>query len=150
MSVNDGGPEFAPSCRFPPAQGHKTMLSLVKDAKAGYLELTIDGAINRADYEAAVAAVDELLKTHDKLNVVEVVRDIGWIDAEVWWKDLLFHLTHRNFIHRAAVVSDKGWVGPVTRMFAPLYPAAIRTFRMEELDEARAWAKLGDVGRAAD
>ncbi|MBK7161709.1 MAG: STAS/SEC14 domain-containing protein [Sphingomonadales bacterium] len=91
------------------------MLKVDKDAKAGYLELTVDGVIHKADYEAAVAAVDELLKTHEQLNVVEVVRDIGWVEPQVWWKDLLFHLAHRNFIHRAAVVSDSGWVGPVTR-----------------------------------
>jgi hypothetical protein len=68
------------------------MLKVDKDAKAGYLELTVDGVIHKADYEAAVAAVDELLKTHEQLNVVEVVRDIGWVEPQVWWKDLLFTL----------------------------------------------------------
>ena len=126
------------------------MLKIETSPSAGLSELTVDGAIHKADYGTAVAEIGELPKTHDKLNVIEVVHKFGWMDAEVWWKDLIFHLTHRNFIHRAAVVSDKGWVGPVTRMFAPLYPAAIRTFRLEELDEARRWAKLGDVGRAAD
>ena len=83
------------------------MLKVDTDAKAGYLELTVDGVIHKADYEAAIAAVDELLKTHEQLNVVEVVRDIGWIEPQIWWKDLLFHLSHRNFIHRAAVVGCK-------------------------------------------
>lgn len=126
------------------------MFKVEKNTASGYLELTVDGVIHKADYEAAAAAVDELLKTHDKINVVEVVRDIGWVEPQVWWKDLLFHLAHRNFVHRAAVVSDSGWVGPVTRMFAPFYPAAIRTFAMDELDEARRWAKAGDVVMAAD
>ncbi len=126
------------------------MLKVEADAKAGYLELTVDGVIHKADYEAAVAAVDELLKTHEQLNVVEVVRDIGWVEAEIWWKDLLFHLSHRNFVHRVAVVSDAGWVGPVTRMFAPFYPAAIRTFGLDQLEYARNWARVGDVGKRAD
>lgn len=126
------------------------MLKLQADAQAGYLDLTVDGAIQKADYEAAVAAVDELLKAHDKLNVVEVVRDIGWIKVEVWWKDLLFHLSHRNFLHRAAVVSDSGWVGPLTRFFAPLYPAAIRVFSEAQLEDARHWAWVGNEVKAAD
>jgi SpoIIAA-like len=126
------------------------MLKIETDAKAGYLELTVDGVIHKADYEAAVAAVDELLKTHEQLNVVEVVRDIGWVEPQVWWKDLLFHLAHRNFIHRAAVVSDSGWVGPVTRLFAPFYPAAIRTFGLDQLEYARTWAKIGDHAKSAD
>lgn len=126
------------------------MLKIETDAAAGFLEMTVDGTISRDEYEAVVSAVEELLKTHDKLNVVEVVRELGWIEPEVWWKDILFHLSHRNFLHRVAVVSDRGWVGPVTRLFAPLYPAAIRTFAEAELDEARRWARVGDVTRAAD
>jgi hypothetical protein len=126
------------------------MLKVETDATVGFLELTVDGAISREEYEAVVTAVDELLKSHDKLNVVEVVKDLGWIEPEVWWKDILFHLSHRTFLHRVAVVSDRGWVGPLTRFFAPLYPAAIRTFGEAELAEARRWAKVGDVTRAAD
>lgn len=126
------------------------MLKVETDVPAGYLELTVDGAIDKDDFQAAVDAVDQLLQRHAQLNVVEVVRNIGWIEPEVWWKDLLFHLAHRNFIHRAAVVSDSGWVGPVTRMFAPFYPAAIRTFGLDQLEYARTWAKSGDVSRAAD
>lgn len=126
------------------------MLKVEPDAAAGFLEITVDGTISRDEYEAIVTVVDELLKNHDKLNVVEVVRELGWIEPEVWWKDILFHLSHRNFLHRVAVVSDRGWVGPVTRLFAPLYPAAIRTFGEAELDEARRWARVGDVSRAAD
>lgn len=126
------------------------MLKVETDLPAGYLELTVDGAIDKEDFQAAVDAVDQLLQRHAQLNVVEVVRTIGWIEPELWWKDLLFHLAHRNFIHRAAVVSDSGWVGPVTRMFAPFYPAAIRTFGLDQLDYARTWAKIGDVSHAAD
>jgi len=126
------------------------MLKVETDLPAGYLELTVDGAVDKEDYQAAVDAVDLLLQSHAQLNVVEVVRNIGWIEPEVWWKDLLFHLAHRNFIHRAAVVSDSGWVGPVTRIFAPFYPAAIRTFGLDQLEHARQWAKVGDVNKAAD
>lgn len=126
------------------------MLEVETDVPAGYLELTVDGAVDKEDYQAAVDAVDLLLQSHAQLNVVEVVRNIGWIEPEVWWKDLLFHLAHRNFIHRAAVVSDSGWVGPVTRIFAPFYPAAIRTFGLDQLEHARQWAKVGDVNKAAD
>jgi len=126
------------------------MLKVETDVPAGYLELTVDGAVDKEGYQAAVDAVDLLLQSHAQLNVVEVVRNIGWIEPEVWWKDLLFHLAHRNFIHRAAVVSDSGWVGPVTRIFAPFYPAAIRTFGLDQLEHARQWAKVGDVNKAAD
>lgn len=121
------------------------MLGVAMNEDLGYLELTVDGPIGRADYEAAVKAVDTLLERHSQIDVVEVVGHIGWVEAEVWWKDIVFHLHHRNFLRRVAVVSDRGWVGPVTRLFAPLYPCAIRSFAMAEIEEARRWAIEGDA-----
>lgn len=117
------------------------MLTVQSDDVAGYLELTVDGRIGREDFQRAVDAVDHLLKTHKKIDVVEVVKTIGWIEPEVWWKDMVFHLTHGVFVRHAAVVSDQGWIGPLTRMFAPIYPAAIRAFAMADIEAARAWAK---------
>ena len=42
----------------------------------------LNGRIGRADFQNAVDAVDRLLKTHKKIDVVEVVKDIGWIEPE--------------------------------------------------------------------
>lgn len=117
------------------------MLTVQSDDAAGFLELTVDGRIGKDDFQRAVDAVDHLLKSHKKIDVVEVVRDIGWIEPEVWWKDMVFHLSHGVFVRHAAVVSDQGWIGPLTRMFAPIYPAAIRSFPMADLEAARTWAK---------
>lgn len=125
------------------------MLQVTSDSKSGYLEFLVDGSIDRAEYQAAVDAVDSLLETHRHINLVEIVRDIGWIAPDVWWKDMIFHLTHHNFLHRVAIVSNKGWVGPVTRFFAPLYPAEIRTFAEAEVEAARVWALHGDAGAPA-
>ena len=126
------------------------MLTVQADEAAGYLELTVDGRIGRAEFQQAVDAVDMLLKTHKKIDVVEVVKSFGWIEPEVWWKDMVFHLSHGAFMRHAAVVSDAGWVGPLTRMLAPLYPAAIRSFGLNQLEEAREWARSSGKRDDAD
>lgn len=125
------------------------MLAVESNRSAGLIELVVDGAITRDDYEAVVAEIDAMLETHDKLNVVEVVRSIGQVEFGVWWKDIVFHLTHRNWLHRVAVVSDSGWIGPLTRFLSPLYPAEVRTFPLGEIEQARAWARVGNVVKAA-
>jgi hypothetical protein len=124
------------------------MFSINTDADRGYIEFTVDGDVHTADYEAAVAAVDELLKGHDKLDVVEVIRGIGSVDREVWWRDLDFHLHHHHFLRRAAIVTDRRWVAPVVRLFASFYPAEIRFFVEKDLDAARAWAQADRVETA--
>lgn len=125
------------------------MLKIEADKSAGYAELTVDGGIDAAEYEAVISTIDDLLKTHDKLNVVGVVRDLGWVDMGVWPKDLVFHLTHRHWLDRFAMVSDSDWIGPLIHFFAPLYPAEIRTFELAQLDHAHDWARVGNVNRAA-
>ena len=120
------------------------MLDIAMDLDAGFLELTVDGAISDADYQQAVDAVSLLLARHKKINIVEVVKDIGWVDPGVWLKDLAFHLTHRSFMRRAAIVSDKGWMGPLTNLVAPLYPTSIRNFKLAEIEAARRWARATD------
>lgn len=120
------------------------MLGVEVDRGKGYLELTVDGRIGEADFEKAVEAIDSLLETHKHIDIVEVVLDIGWVEPEVWWQEIVFNVKHRNFLRRVAVVSDSGWLGPLTRLFAPLYPAAIRTFSCGEIEAAREWATEHD------
>jgi SpoIIAA-like len=122
------------------------MFTVEMDKAEGYLELTVDGHVGRADFDDAVKAVDTLLETHKRINVVEIVLALGWVEPEIWWKDIAFQLSHHKWLNRVAVVSDSGWIGPVTRLFAPLYPAAIRTFSCGEIEAARAWAKGDDGG----
>ncbi|OYQ28665.1 hypothetical protein CHU93_08875 [Sandarakinorhabdus cyanobacteriorum] len=120
------------------------MLSMTVDDEAGFIEVVVDSAITRPDYEAVVTAVDQLLTRHARIDFVEVVRRLGKIAPEVWWRDLVFHLHHRDFLRRAAIVSDAGWVGPLVRLFAPLYPAELRCFPESGLDAARRWARGGE------
>ncbi|NBR30716.1 MAG: STAS/SEC14 domain-containing protein [Sphingomonadaceae bacterium] len=120
------------------------MLDVRLDEEAGFLEITVAGPIHDVDYTQVVTAIDRLLVRHKKLNLVQVIQDIGWIDPSVWWKDLSFHLTHRHFLRRAALVSDAAWVAPLTNLFAPLYPATIKYFPLANLEEARRWAQARD------
>lgn len=117
------------------------MLDVRVDEEDGFLEITVAGPIHDVDYTNVVTAIDRLLAHHKKLNVVQVIRDIGWIDPSVWWKDLSFHLTHHNFLRRAALVSDSPWVAPLTKFFAPIYPATLKYFPLADLEEARHWVR---------
>jgi hypothetical protein len=126
------------------------MLALECDKSAGYVEITLDGGINAEEYQSVITAIDDALKTHDKLNLVGVLRDFGHVEWSVWPKDLVFHATHRDWMEHVAIVSDMGWVAPTMRIFAPFYAAEIRCFPAAQLDEARAWARTGSIKRAAD
>lgn len=117
------------------------MLSCDVDSASGVVELTVDGAITRAEYEKVVAVLEAELARHDKLRVIETIRAIGHIDAAVWWQDVRWAFGHIGKMGRCAVVTDKGWVGSITRAIGALMPAEIRVFPLTALDEARAWVR---------
>lgn len=117
------------------------MLNCDVDPASGVIELTVDGAITAADYEKVVAVLEIELARRDKLRVVEIIRAIGHIDAAVWWRDVRWAFGHMTKLGRCAVVTDKGWVGSITRAVSALMPAEIRVFPMTALDEARAWVR---------
>lgn len=126
------------------------MLAVECDKAVGFAELTLDGAMTGDEYAAVINAIDDALQSHDKLNLVCVLRHFGPVDWSIWPKDLVFHATHRNWMKHVAIVSDMGWVEPTMRLFAPFYAAEIKCFPLARLDEARTWARTGSITRAAD
>jgi len=119
------------------------MLNYTIDEDAGLIELIVDGAITRADYEALIPVLDGLLARHGKLRAIETVRKIGPIDWSLWWQDLKWVVQHRDALGRCAVVTDHGWIGPVTRAASALLSGEVRVFTEAQADEARAWVKEG-------
>lgn len=116
------------------------MLTITTDDTTGLVEITVDGRIERADFDRVVAELDRLLETHRQLNVVEVIRDFAGIDPALWWRDMSWGFGHIHRFARAAVVTDSGWIGPVARAVGALMPSEIRSFPLDRIDEARRWA----------
>ena len=53
------------------------MLSYTVDESTGVIDLIVDGAITRADYEALIPVLDAQIARHGKLRVIETVRQLG-------------------------------------------------------------------------
>lgn len=117
------------------------MLQIATDAAAGVIEITVDGDIARADFEAAVQAIEALAAKHERVNAVEVIHRIGKMSPGLWWRDLNYSVSHLDKFGRCAVVTDKGWIGPLARFFAAFTHLEIRTFPLAELEAARAWVR---------
>jgi hypothetical protein len=117
------------------------MLSYTADDSIGLIDIVVDGAITREDYEKLVPMLDAQIARHGKLRVVETVRRIGPIDWSLWWLDLKWVSDNRNKLARCAVVTDHGWIGPITRAASALFSGEMRVFKESEVAEARAWVR---------
>src|SRR3546814_7211301 len=87
------------------------MLTHTVDEKSGIVEIVIDGQVDPADYDAAITAIDAMIERHGTVKLLEVLKNIGWVDPSIWWKDTIWGLTRIRAFGRCAVVTDKGWVG---------------------------------------
>ncbi|WP_066589675.1 STAS/SEC14 domain-containing protein [Sphingomonas pruni] len=119
------------------------MLNYTVDEATGVIDLIVDGAITRADYEALIPVLDAQIAKYGKLRVVETVRELGPIDPSLWWEDLKWVIQHRKAIGRAAVVTDHGWIGPITRAAAALFSGEMRVFPESQGEAARTWVREG-------
>ena len=105
------------------------MLSYTVDESTGVIDLIVDGAITQADYEALIPVLEAQIARHGKLRVVETVRKLGPIDWSLWWRDVQWVADHRDKVARAAVITDHGWIGPITRAAAALFSGRCACFR---------------------
>ncbi|OJV33895.1 STAS/SEC14 domain-containing protein [Sphingomonas sp. 67-36] len=115
----------------------------IEVAEDGLVELVVDGAISREDFDKVVSTLEGAFAKHGKVNVVEVVRKFGAIAPQLWWRDLTWSFSHLGRFGRCAMVTDSGWIGPVARVMAAMLPIELKTFGADQLDAARAWARGG-------
>src|SRR3546814_13653186 len=78
------------------------MLTHTVYEKSGIVEIVIDGQVDPADYDAAITAIDAMIERHGTVKVLEVLKNIGWVDPSIWWKDTIWGLPRlRDFGSRS-------------------------------------------------
>jgi hypothetical protein len=105
--------------------------------------LKVSGIITSQDYrDMLVPLVEAKLKDHDRLKFLVMIDDdfISY-SPEAAWDDARFGFSHWADFGRIAVVTDIGWIRTATRLFAPLMPAELHIFALDELENAKSWIK---------
>ncbi|MCF8708845.1 SpoIIAA family protein [Rhizorhapis sp. SPR117] len=115
------------------------MLTHRLDPETGIIEIDIDGAADMESYRALVRDLDAEIAAHGKILILEIIRDIGWISPGIWWEDMGWSFHHLKDIARVAVVTDKGWIGPIAKMMGAVMAAEIRVFDFADIGKAREW-----------
>lgn len=115
------------------------MLRHIFDHETGIFEIEVDGAPDAESYRNLIHAMDAEIAAQGKILILEIIRDVGWISPGVWWEDMGWSFRHLKDIARLAVVTDKGWVGPIAKMMNAVMSAEIRLFDFGEVEKAREW-----------
>ncbi|HTU39199.1 MAG TPA: STAS/SEC14 domain-containing protein [Acidimicrobiales bacterium] len=101
------------------------------------------------DFRDVVLPAFERASKDGEFRAIIVIPEFKGMSAGGLWEDLKIGVEHLRGWKRIAVVTDIDWIIHVTRMFGWMTPGDVRTFRLNQRDDAIAWA-AGSVGGVLD
>lgn len=106
--------------------------------------MKLSGSLTADDVEKAYKAVDEALKSNERISFFAEIDDSMNLTLEGLAKDLVTGLGHFSKIkkyYRAAVVTNKGWIGAFARVEGLVFSSMdVKVFGLDDRGKALAWA----------
>lgn len=105
--------------------------------------LKLSGSLTAEDISKAYKAVDEALKGSERVSVFTEIDGSMSFTFEGLAKDLFqgLGIGRLSKYYRAAVVTDKGWIGALARVEGLVFSSIdVRVFAPDDRDKAFAWA----------
>lgn len=120
------------------------MLTLNHIQGTNIIEFTLDGSVTREEFDKIIALAEQLIETYGKLRVIEVIQHIGKIEPSALWADLKWEPRHLKYFTHVAVVADQRWIEWMVAPLRVFISAEMKTYHLDELEEARAWIQSAD------
>lgn len=117
------------------------MLEIIADLPEQIIGVRVSGKITADDYrEVLVPAVEERLASHAKARLLYVIgEEFDSFTGGAAWEDAKVGMSHFTSFDRIAVVSDIDWIEGMVKAFGFALPGKVRTFDLDEYEEARSW-----------
>jgi hypothetical protein len=117
------------------------MIEILEKSTDTCVVVRFGGKVTGDEYRKFLDAVDDRLKTRDKVCMVADLSQFEFYgDFEAFKEDFHFGVNEYRRIERAAFVGDQKWIGLFVKLTGPLYRATEKHFPAGMLDDACAWA----------
>jgi hypothetical protein len=118
------------------------MIRLLEGLPENVLGVEAIGKVTDDDYEhVLVPAMRAHREAHGKIRLVYVLGEEfdGWTMGAMW-DDARLGLGEVRSWERIAVVTDKDWLHQMVKALGWMVPGEVRSFGVDELDDAKDWA----------
>ncbi len=105
------------------------------------IELSIKGKITKDDFHKVTKQFEKFVEENGTIKLLEVVEDFKGFDPLLMWEGIKFDINNVKHISHCAVVSDIGWISPVSKAASGFMPTVLRNFSLDQIDGARQWLK---------
>lgn len=117
------------------------MFEILPESTSTCLVVRFSAKLTGQEYQQFLNAIDERLKTNDKVSLVcEFVSFEFYGDLAAAKEDFRFAFGTYKHIHRAAFVGDQKWIEWFTRLIGPFTRAEEKHFLAGQLEAAIQWA----------
>jgi hypothetical protein len=115
------------------------MIGYVSEPGSRVVEITLEGKLTDADFRQAIERLRADIEQNGKTRVLERIEHFTGMEPAALWTDLRLGWPLAQKITKAAVVADAAWIRKLTELGRVLTRAEVRTFRPDQLEEARSW-----------
>ena len=116
------------------------MLQLLQPTTGNLVSVNASGTVTAEDYEGVlIPAIEETLKSHDKVRVLFQLDANTGFTAGAVWDDTKFGLSHFFAFEKFALVSDTEWINNTVKALGFVMPCPVKLFALSELDAAMEW-----------
>ena len=112
---------------------------LIENDDTKVVEITVSGKITKDDYDKVIGPMQDFIDRHGTMKLIEVVESFDWFEPSVIWPGIKFDIQNLRHISHVAIVSDIGWISPISKAAGAFMSTKLRTFDMAELNDARSW-----------
>jgi len=122
-------------------------LSYIEHPDTKTIEIHVDGKVTREEFDTVIADMGQFIQNYGEIKLLESIATfkVG-MDMHMLWEGMKFDLKNIHHISHCAVVSDIGWISPMSKAAGAFMSTKLRTFNMDEIDAARVWLKNPDAG----
>jgi len=108
------------------------------------VELRISQKVTEHDFDIIAPKLEAFTAQHGRIKFLEVIENFEGMAAGLIFKGIRFDIKHLKHISHVAVVSDIGWMSPLSKAAGALVSTKFRTFSMDQLGEARHWLSTAE------
>ncbi len=107
--------------------------------EADVIELVVDGAIGREEYENVRNRAESFINRRGRARLLEVILDMGPVDPQVLWEDTRFAFRHMDDFSQIAVVAERKWLAEMLAAVQKFFAGEVKGFTLDECEEAWNW-----------
>lgn len=120
------------------------MLTSYIDKENHIIEMTISGKITKKELLKVMDEIQGPINEWDDFKVLKRVDSFSGMEIGAIVEDFKFafdNFSNLKKLKKAALVTDKDWIENIADLFKGIYPAEVKTFDSEDIEEARSWLR---------